>query len=349
MLGKLITRATRNRANYHTTFKKITLPEDTRDAFSAATKKLLELDSVVLKPTAKGITTTAGFLNKLLEKHGNFKESLNEFKTGESSPVLIIEGCNILEKTPPTPHSAQLTEEQWKIIAPITYFTFGVFALVGRQPWKACNGFTNTENTFNVIANHAPSGMAANKCSSGAQLMHVDQYKYPENIPEMFSLFTLHNTEKTPTDFITANKIWSTLNEESQRELLKPNFAIQHILTDHNGFQYARMGKPFSIFWLDKKGQPHINFDLDCNDIKYREENTNAKSAMRELLNVIQEIKPESHISKAGDLVIVDNTRVMHGRKEIPGVDAKSERRWLLRCYAENTANKIGFTPNIER
>jgi hypothetical protein len=150
---------------------------------------------------------------------------------------------------------------------------------------------------------------------------HVEESFHPHRA-DYLMLFCLRNQDNIPT--ICCSIDWLELDIEIRKELFKKNFVFH----PYGEFDKANQEftRPSSVLFgsLEK---PYLK--IDPADMHVVENNETAVEALSEIVRLIENSKKEIVLA-AGDICILDNYRVVHGRASFqPRYDGSD--RWLKR------------------
>lgn len=167
--------------------------------------------------------------------------------------------------------------------------------------------------------------------SSSGTGYKVDFGLHTENVheatpPRFFFLFCLRGDENANTIYLEINSVTTFLDEKTSAQLQEPNYVFKTGNTFHQAKQLHD-----AILQKNSNGI----YEVRLNTAPGRTEGIDEESehAKNNLINLINEYEIPSFNLKAGDLLILDNRKVMHGRSSFELSTSYEQRRWLQRMY----------------
>jgi len=249
----------------------------------------------------------------------SIRKQLLEFYThGNASGVLIFKTCpqepNIDGITTPTLKSRKtsfVSETCLAILAARLGKIFGYPAIENGSLFQ------------NVVPRQGSERKQSNASSSSKLRLHTEQHFHPHS-PDYILLYCLRTTPGVKTYFVSVNQLVQYLDEQSIKILFEPLYrtGVDYIFGNHD--EKPGNGPVESVLY-GSRAAPFIRYDRDL----MIGTTAQARKALNKVHKFFDEQQQHALLS-AGDVLIIDNRRVVHGRSSFKanydGMD-----RWLLR------------------
>jgi L-asparagine oxygenase len=153
---------------------------------------------------------------------------------------------------------------------------------------------------------------------------HADGAVHRDTTPDIFSLHCVRNSEKAPTFFSSVSE--QDFDGETFAALQEPVFTIYYV-SSRSG---AKL-KDVPVIEIEASGKLRLNY-YGKNKIDGPNDEVHKKALddfEQALHTNVQEVTLQP-----GDVVLVDNQHVQHGRRAFQATESPDSRRWLRRVYA---------------
>lgn len=238
----------------------------------------------------------------------------------------VQSGCGVLEFSN-IPIDDDFTEPPQNAVRPYPKGYVSELALVGVT--KACGltPFSYLEEKNGALVHEiTPIAKENNQSISSEGTIefdfHTDGAYLPRSIrPHSLSLICLEDQKRTGTNLIQLNNVIDKLSEQAKAVLFQPRFA--HVAPE----TFKVKNKYITNSVLDLV-DGHYEIKVALHSI------TALDFIAQQALDELKQLTKETLTTKqwdAGDLLIFNNLRCLHGRGEIKG------KRWLQRCYGTYT------------
>jgi L-asparagine oxygenase len=180
--------------------------------------------------------------------------------------------------------------------------------------------FRNGERIHNIYP--MPDDAGTQKASNSTRLELHTEMAFQESAPDALAILCLRASASPPTTgFCDMRSLWNTLGAEEQLLLQETEFS----------FRYTGPDKAREFFDLRcplAKPEPGgLRFQYDFGAGGVTPEHDDALTVFRErMASSVSELT-----LAAGDLVLIDNRRMVHGRSPM-SPDYAGGERWLQRC-----------------
>ncbi|MCJ8162949.1 TauD/TfdA family dioxygenase [Acinetobacter zhairhuonensis] len=253
----------------------------------------------------------------LARKYLNLRDiHLNELRMGGG----LIEFSNL-------PIDDQLCPPPTSASRPYTKGYISELVLLGVTNACGLNPFAfKAEKQGALVHEITPIYLADNKSISSEGVaefdFHTDGAYLSRNIrPHTLSLMCLVDEKKTSTNLVKLSDVVNKLSQKSKEVLVEPRF----VHTAPETFKVKNRRILSSIFDLV---DGHYEIKAALHNVNATDEDS--ECALFELKTAVSECQVQKSWD-AGDLIIFNNLRCLHGRGEIIGT------RWLQRCYGTYT------------
>jgi L-asparagine oxygenase len=233
-----------------------------------------------------------------------------------SAGVLHCRGLPLPDDVPPTP-SAPDAEHS----AGTETMVLAVGLLVGDLPSFGMYGFAayGGRRLHNLYA--VPED---NKERLG---LHTELLNYPQR-PAALAILCLRagSGPPSPNLFCDLARVWDHLDDEDRSLLQHPQFGLAPLGEEGGDLVDLRP----MVTW--RRGQPRF---------AYTEGTRGATAAHAEVLARLTDCIAETTVEitlSPGDLVLVDNLHMLHGRQPLAPLRRDGTDRWLQRCYVHEAA-----------
>ncbi len=243
---------------------------------------------------------------------------LDFYRNGNDEGVLLLKNLpqdkNI--DTIPTPETNSVKK---------TYISELFLAIIGARLGHLF-GYRQIANGM-LFHNIVPKrGMEKEQSYAGSKvelMFHTEQHFHPYS-PDYILLYCLRSESDTETFFASIRNFDTLLDKNSRKLLFEPIYktGIDHVF----GNSETEQGNgPLMPVLYGHHKDPYLRYDIDLMIGTTSE----ARSALKSLQIAIKQVK-KSVCLQAGDLLIIDNRRTLHGRSPFtPKFDGKD--RWLQR------------------
>ncbi|MGH3742473.1 MAG: TauD/TfdA family dioxygenase [Micromonosporaceae bacterium] len=209
---------------------------------------------------------------------------------------------------------------------------FGLIRLLGVTPF-AVDYENNGRLIRNVVPNPLISGVTSSWGADAEFFWHTDNphLRFGEpgtdprlHVPRYLTFFAVRNDEQVPTEIAAVEDAVSRLDDETQRALQSPSYAVGPPASNDGGHALS--------------GASVLEQSVDGHRVRYDRGTVQGRSAGAiDVLDTwsaaLTGIPAEELTLESGEFLIFDNYRVLHRRRAFaPGPDAAA--RWLRRCYA---------------
>ncbi len=250
--------------------------------------------------------------------------ALAAYGTGDAD-VLIVRRGPRPEALGPTPRDGAAPSGDWSV-GPL--FLAGIMAAVGLRPVAY-----DSENAGQLVR-HVLSRIGFEKTHSshtGAAIgWHTEssdqpRYKAQDGVspaPDALGFYALRNPSKLPTTVVTVDTLEAELAPDHWRALQAPWFGFR--CSDSHSHRRSTQDIPLVV-------QRQGRWEMRYNQHTVMATDPRGEDALGALNRVLgqPELYAEVELSE-GDVALLDNHRILHGRAAIPE-DALA--RWLVRLY----------------
>ncbi|WP_157777897.1 TauD/TfdA family dioxygenase [Nocardia terpenica] len=267
-------------------------------------------------------------------------EKLARLSTHREESVLVLDfGAESVENVGSTPFRYHRKEETHNLYAPDILRG----AIVGIANWY---GYGYTTQQHGVIHNNVVpvkeysevQGISASTLELG---LHVEDASFNRGegldiSPDFLTMHFFRNDKSVPTTLSVSD--WSQLSSDS-RDLLCEEWYFNKTNPGQGGSSNDSV-RPVSVLY-GPSDHPWIR--LNTADIDYDRYTAEQSAALRELVSNIESNSVEFPFS-AGQVVIVDNRRVLHGRRrydsqDVPRYDGTD--RWQRRLVVSQDPSRL--------
>lgn len=247
-------------------------------------------------------------------------------KITPSEPITLIHGTDIGE-IPPTPLAPPITESS-VLKASELLLKFG--QLYGTP--IAYKQEQNGRLVQHILPNPKTEYSQISSSSKTVLKLHTETAFHPHK-PDVLILMCLRGDEDAPTTYAIFDDIIKNMNVDLMYELMRPQFFIQPDLSFGNG---AKKQNEWLVPIIDCR-QKKLRFCFD--EDLMRGKNESAQKALEDLKQLVADNTKEI-VLKTGDVLVVDNHQVVHGRKPFqPRYDGTD--RWLMRILVKSSLPQV--------
>jgi L-asparagine oxygenase len=238
-----------------------------------------------------------------------------------SAGVLLVHGLPIppdLTPTPAVPYS------EIRAATGTECLLLGVGMLVGEViGLKAWRGGDRVHNVYPL-----PADAETMKASGSIRLVMHTEAAFRQGAPDALALLCLRAGALPPsTAFCDLRPLWDRLDASRQSHLMEPAFGFPR---DGAGGTVLMEPKPIVT---SREGALQFQYDSGLRGATPKHE-----EALRFLRDDIEGTAAETTLA-AGDLVVIDNLHMVHGRTQFsPRYEGND--RWLQRCLMRSAAGR---------
>lgn len=256
------------------------------------------------------------------------RKYFSQYRYGFSSEILLIKNLPFVSQEVLTPQSCSNIpiKQDYTTEAVLTLFADQIGYVFGYEQER------NGQIIQNVVPERKRQYINSSEGSAVPLELHIDN-GYLDCPPDFVCLLCVrNNSEKIPeTRVIHALEIIDSLEKEDLRNLMSPEFSIR--------FSHSFVRTENDILWSEKR--PIIVGPLENPEIRLKLGMTRAMTSRAtrslEKLKVICENRDIGHSIALlpGDLLILPNRRLLHGRSKFSSTFDGYDR-WLHRAYTLN-------------
>ena len=260
---------------------------------------------------------SAGYARRLLPE--DLYNRLVDFAEDSLGGSLLLKGLNF-GAVPPTPHSPTDNTDK----DTLSEFTLLTIARVLGEPvgYLPEHGGEIVQNIVPVLGRED----AQISTSSRHELMFHTEAAFHPHRPRYLLLACLRGDPTAATTMASVEDITSCLSSKDIHILRSSLFRTAVDESYVGSRRPDLLGPPVPVLWGPSSSQ-RLTFDADL----MIGITTDATATLQRLSDVISEVRT-SVILQAGDLLIIDNSKIVHGRSPfIPRFDGTD--RWLQRAF----------------
>lgn len=261
------------------------------------------------------------------------RKALNAMNITPSEPVTVISGAEIGD-IPPTPLVPPVDESSVQQASDLL-LKFG--NLYGTP--IAFKQEQNGRLFQHILPNPKTEFSQISSSSKTILKLHTETAFHPHK-PDVLILMCLRGDNDAPTTYALFEDILKKMNVSLMYELMRPQFYVQPDLSFRQG---QTKHKEWLVPIIDCRHKP-LKF---CFDEDLMEGNTRVAQESLESLKQLVVENTKEIVLKAGDVLVLDNHQVVHGRKPFqPRYDGTD--RWLMRIlvkYRLPETKDVSFTP----
>jgi L-asparagine oxygenase len=232
----------------------------------------------------------------------------------DGAGVLRLRGLPLPESLPPTPSVPYARDFAPLGTEPVM---LAIAMLVGQAVSRP--QMRNGARVHNIYP--LPGDEATQKASNAVRLEAHTEMAFQDNPPDALAILCLRTTDSPPaTGFADLAAVWRALDANQRSLLCDPAFAFRY--TGSDGTDAFTSPQPIAVA---KPNGMRFQYDHGVHGTTAAHE-----TALRSLRAGLQATAVELTLTP-GDLTLIDNRHVVHGRSPMdPGYDGAD--RWLQRC-----------------
>jgi hypothetical protein len=262
---------------------------------------------------------SAKILEKILPQ--NILDSLKNMSKGGKTALIVLQNVPVTGKENELPATPSNDKEGFDKDSVSEYFMLGIAGLLG-QPY-----LMKDEKDGKIIQQIIPFDPNA-KSSAGSKepFEYHTENAHEESPPEFFMLSCLKGDKNAKTIYFFLDNLIDNLSQEAVNQLQKPNFLLK--TGSVSNVEETIKDAPL------KKNSEGL-FEIKLNTAPNRAEGTTpaAQKALDEVKGFFASQERPGVNLQEGDTMILQNTRLFHGREAFNISTTFENRRWLQRLY----------------
>lgn len=201
------------------------------------------------------------------------------------------------------------------------------------------------EHGGDIVQNLVPVRANAHRQTSTSSAVDLELHTeagFHPNRPSHVAILCLRHHPEAATTFVTADEIVAAVSAETLDALQQPAYTtgVDESYWEHKESCEWRTD-PHPILWKEDEVW-RVRFDADLTAPLCPAQQT----SFERVVSLIRDLQKPT-VLQPGDLVVFDNSRVVHGRRSFTptynGMD-----RWLLRTFITNAPRNPGDSPNVD-
>ncbi|PHS72568.1 MAG: hypothetical protein COB22_04335 [Cycloclasticus sp.] len=283
----------------------------------------IQFDNLLRQVTANPYTETSKFLRESHFAADNFplpiRKMLLEFRDGCSD-----DGAMILKSCPQEPNIEMIPTPLFEVQKP-SFVSEICLAMVAARLGQI---FTYSQLGANsLFQNIIPRSNSEHKQSNASSLealhFHTETHFHPHS-PDYLLLYCLRSSPEVKTYHSSVKNVFKSLDKHSIDMLFKPLYRTGMSYIFGNNSEKPGNGPVKAVFYGDRTS-PFICYDQDL----MVGETVEAQKVLDKVHKILQHQK-QSLVLSAGDMLIIDNRRIVHGRSAFKAKYDGTDR-WLQR------------------